>query len=68
MTLSPGDKPFLVGSCEPFDQATLDRLYPRGKKDYLKKFGASLGSAIKAGFILPAHKREILDLAAIGAR
>jgi hypothetical protein len=46
----------------------LDRLYPGGKKEYLKKFDASLGSVIKAGFILPADKREILDLAAITYR
>lgn len=65
---SGGPLGFLVGSCEPFDQATLDRLYPGGKKDYLKKFGASLKSAIQAGFILPADKRAILDLAAIAYR
>jgi hypothetical protein len=65
---SGGPLGFLVGSCEPFDQATLDRLYPGGKKEYLKKFDASLESAIKAGFILPADKREILDLAAITYR
>ena len=46
----------------------LDRLYPGGKKDYPQKFEASLGSVIKARFILPADKREILDLAAITYR
>ena len=65
---SGGQLGFLVGSCEPFDQATPDRLYPGGKKEYLKKFEASLDSAIKAGFVLPADKREILDLAAITYR
>ena len=65
---SGGPLGFLVGSCEPFDQATLDRLYPGGKKEYLQKFEASLGSVIKAGFILQADKREILDLAAITYR
>ena len=44
------------------------RLYPGGKKEYLKKFEASLASAIKAGFILPADRQEILDLAAIAYR
>jgi hypothetical protein len=68
MPNSGGQLGFLVGSCEPFDQATLDRLYPGGKKEYLKKFEASLDSAIKAGFILSADKREILDLAAITYR
>jgi hypothetical protein len=55
----------LVGSCGPFDAATLARLYPGGKREYLKKFEASLSRAIKAGFILPADKKEILGLAAI---
>jgi Alpha/beta hydrolase domain len=55
----------LAGVTEPFDTATLDRLYPGGKNEYLKKFQASLDSAIKAGFILPADRKEILDLAAI---
>jgi hypothetical protein len=56
----------LAGATEPFDTATLDRLYPGGKSEYLKKFQASLDSAIKAGFILPADRKEILDLAAVG--
>ena len=55
----------LAGVTEPFDAATLDRLYPGGKSEYLKKFEASLDAAIKAGFILPADRKEILDLAAI---
>jgi hypothetical protein len=58
----------LAGVTEPFDTATLDRLYPGGKSEYLKKFTASLDSAIKAGFILPADRKEILDLAAISYR
>jgi hypothetical protein len=62
---SGGQLGFLVGVCEPFDQATLDRLYPGGKSEYLKKFKASLDSAIKAGFILPADRQEIFELAAI---
>jgi Alpha/beta hydrolase domain len=55
----------LAGVTESFDAATLDRLYPGGKSEYLKKFDASLDSAIKAGFILPADRQEILDLAAL---
>jgi hypothetical protein len=58
----------LAGVTEPFDAATLDRLYPGGKSEYLKKFQASLDSAIKAGFILPADRKEIVDLAAIAYR
>lgn len=56
---------FLVGVSEPFDAATLARLYPGGKREYLRKFEASLSSAITAGFILPADRKEILDLAAL---
>jgi hypothetical protein len=61
---SGGPVAFLAGVSEPFDAATLARLYPGGKRDYLKKFEASLDSTIKAGFILPADRKEILALAA----
>ena len=57
---------FLVGSTQPYDAATLAKLYPGGKADYLKKFDASLSSAVKAGFILPADQAEIRALAAAG--
>jgi hypothetical protein len=53
----------LAGVTEPFDAATLDKLYPGGKEEYRKAFTASLDSAIKAGFILKADRKEILDLA-----
>jgi hypothetical protein len=43
----------MVGVGKPFDAATLQRLYPGGKREYLKKFEASLDSVIKAGFIVP---------------
>ena len=62
---SGGPLAFLAGVTEPFDAETLDRLYSGGKSEYLKKFEASLDSAIKAGFILPADRKEILDLAAL---
>lgn len=65
---SGGQLGFLAGVCEPFDAATLDRLYTGGKSTYLKRFEASLASAIKAGFILPADRQEILSLAAIAYR
>ncbi len=57
---------FLVGSTQPFDAATLTKLYPGGKADYLKAFDASLTSAVKGGFILPADAPEIRALAAAG--
>ena len=56
----------MVGVGKPFDAATLQRLYPGGKGEYLKKFEASLDAAIKAGFILPDDKAEIMGLAALG--
>jgi hypothetical protein len=53
----------LVGVTEPFDVATLDRLYPGGRSEYLQKFQASLNSTIQSGFILEADRQEILDVA-----
>ncbi len=61
---SPGAIGGLFGVTEPFDQAMLDKLYPRGRAEYLKKFDKSLESAIKAGFILPADAADIKALAA----
>lgn len=55
----------LVGKGEPFDKATLARLYPGGKADYLRKFTAALDSAIRKGFIVADDRQEILDIAAI---
>lgn len=54
----------LFGSGEPFDAATLRRLYPGGAGEYLERFTAALDEAIDAGFILPADRAEILLLAA----
>ncbi len=54
----------IFGSGEPFDTATVRRLYPGGAADYLQRFSASLDSAIDSGFILAADREEILQLAA----
>lgn len=54
----------IFGSGEPFDVATLRRLYPGGKAEYLGRFTAALDAAIRAGFLLPADRAEILELAA----
>ncbi len=54
----------IFGSGEPFDVATLHRLYPGGSFQYLELFTAALDGAIHAGFILPADRAEILELAA----
>jgi Alpha/beta hydrolase domain len=53
----------IFGSGEPFDAATLHRLYPGGAGEHLEKFTASLDTAIQSGFILPADRAEILQLA-----
>ena len=54
----------IFGSGEPFDTATLDRLYPGGAEQYLDGFTAALDRAIESGFILPADRAEIVELAA----
>jgi hypothetical protein len=54
----------IFGSGEPFDTATLRRLYPRGPTEYLERFTAALDTAIQSGFILQADRAEILELAA----
>lgn len=54
----------IFGSGEPFDEATLRRLYPGGSTEYLESFTAALDAAIRSGFILAADRAEILQLAA----
>ncbi len=54
----------LFGSGEPFDAATLNRLYPGGATEYLERFTESLDAAIRAGYLLRADRTEILELAA----
>jgi len=54
----------LFGSGEPFDTHTLSRLYPGGLADYVPRFTHALDQAIEAGFIVPADRPEILELAA----
>lgn len=53
----------IFGSGEPFDDATVRRLYPGGAADYLDSFTGALDAAIQSGFILPADREEILQLA-----
>jgi len=54
----------LFGSTEPFDEATLARLYPGGKDEYLARFTASLDETIAAGFLLAEDRAEMLALVA----
>jgi hypothetical protein len=53
----------IFGSGEVFDAATLRRLYPGGATDYLQRFTVALDTAIQSGFILPADRSEILQIA-----
>ena len=64
--IGTGENPLaqLFGSGELFDAATLRRLYPGGTADYLERFTVALDAAIGSGFILPADRAEILELAA----
>jgi Alpha/beta hydrolase domain len=55
----------LVGIGEPFDKATLAKLYPGGKDEYLRRFTAALEQAIATGHLLPQDRAEILAVAAI---
>ncbi len=55
----------LAGRGIPFSKAKLASLYPGGKADYLRRFTKALDASIKAGRILPADRKEILDIAAI---
>jgi hypothetical protein len=61
---SGGAFAFLLGTTEPFDAATLKRLYPGGRADYLRRFDAELAKMAKAGFILPEDTAEARALAA----
>ena len=44
------------------------RLYPGGAPEYLDRFATALDAAIRAGFLLPADRDEILALAAATTR
>jgi hypothetical protein len=55
---------FLFGSGEVYDTAALSALYPHSSAEYLERFAEALDRAIDSGFILPADRSEILELAA----
>jgi hypothetical protein len=63
---APDESPmsFIFGSGEMFDTAALRALYPGGSAEYLEQFTEALDRAIDSGFILPADRSEILELAA----
>lgn len=55
----------LAGSGEPLTKAELAKLYPGGRAEYLRRFTASLDTAIRAGHLLRDDRQEILEIAAI---
>jgi acetyl esterase/lipase len=61
---APAEIP-LVGTSQSLDAAVLQRLYPKGRDDYLHQFSESLDKAIADGFILTADRQEIIDLASV---
>jgi len=58
---------FLFGTTRSFDAATLARLYPGGRSDYLARFAKATDAAVAAGFLLEADAPEIRALAAVGS-
>ena len=62
---SPGGEmlALLFGTGEPYDRATLNRLYPGGVDEYLRRFTEALDRSIEAGFLCDEDRAEILDLA-----
>jgi hypothetical protein len=64
--IAPDESPmsFLFGSGEMFDTAARSALYPRGSAEYLERFTEALDRAVDSGFIRPADRAEILEIAA----
>jgi hypothetical protein len=56
---------FLFGTTRPFDAATLARLYPGGRSDFLARFAKATDEAVARGFLLEADAPEIRALAAL---
>ena len=55
---------FLFGTTRPFDAATLVRLYPGGRSDFLARFDKATVEAVARGFLLEADVPEIRAVAA----
>jgi hypothetical protein len=57
---------FLFGKTLPFDAAVLERLYPGGPAEHVRRFEAATAQAVAAGFLLEADAGEIRALARHG--
>ncbi|HEX8057081.1 MAG TPA: alpha/beta hydrolase domain-containing protein [Novosphingobium sp.] len=55
----------LGGSGVPMTKAELDKLYPQGRQEYLRRFTAALDDAIRDGHVLRDDRAEILAIAEI---
>ena len=55
----------IAGTGAPLDSATIARLYPGGKADFMKKFDQALQSAIDSGHLLEDDRSEIVTIAEI---
>lgn len=55
----------LSGTADLFGRPMLERLYPGGSSDYLRRFAASLDAAIARGHLLAEDRAEILRTAEI---
>jgi Alpha/beta hydrolase domain len=60
----PGDMTELFGTTQPLDDDARSSRYPRGRDEYLEHFYAATGTAVAAGFLLPADREEIEALGA----
>jgi hypothetical protein len=58
---------FLFGTTRPFDSATLARLYPGGRSDFLARFQKFTDEAVAKGFLLEADVAEIRAVSAATA-
>jgi hypothetical protein len=56
---------FLFGTTRPFQAATLARLYPGGRSEFLARFAKATAEALSAGFLLEEDAPEIRALAAL---
>jgi hypothetical protein len=55
----PGDMTELFGTTRPLDEAVRRQRYPRGRADYLDRFGESTRGGVDNGFLLAADAAEI---------
>jgi hypothetical protein len=60
----PGEMTELFGTTRPLDDGARAARYPRGRDDYLDRFGAAADAAVAGGVVLTADAAEIEALGA----